>query len=394
MPVDLEIAPTTEDSALKSEHMTFSMGPHHPSTHGVLRLILETDGEVVVRCTPDLGYLHRSIEKIGECVPYTQFMPYTDRVDYLCSMNSNFAYAYAMEKLAGIEVPRRAHLIRMMFAELNRISSHMLCVGALAMDMGAYTPFLHAIVYREQVNDLFEATCGARLTYNYFCPGGLFFDLPEKLWVDAQLPDKRREIPFDQAVYEFCDMIAEKMHEFNRLITYNKIFIERLVHIGVVKADECVNWGLVGPNVRGAGVNWDLRKSDPYEIYDQLEFDVPLGENGDNYDRFLVRLEEMRQSVRIVRQCMEQMPGGPHRLELPMLLRPPAGDAYGHVEASKGELGFYLVSDGGISPYRCHVRSPSFINLSALKEMLIGWKVADLIVIFGSIDINMGEVDR
>jgi NADH-quinone oxidoreductase subunit D len=411
MPVDIEIA--SEDSALKTEPMVFSMGPHHPSTHGVLRLVMETDGEVVRTCKPDLGYLHRAIEKIGECISFDQFMPYTDRVDYLCSMNSNFAYAAALEKLGHIDVPERAHLIRIMFAELNRISSHLICIGALAMDMGAYTPFLHAIVAREKVNDLFESACGARLTYNYFCAGGLNFDLPEKLWVDAQIAEKRRQVPFDQAVTEFCDWMTIKLREFNDLITYNAIFIERLAEIGVVNGPEAVNWGLVGPNLRASGVKFDLRKDEPYSLYSQMEFDVPAAGDaayravgkpwdgqgavvGDSWSRFWVRVEEIFQSIRIVRQCVDRIrktEPGTHQTK-DVKLRIAEGEVYVRTENPRGETGYWIIAGGKDVPLRMKIRTGSFTAMGIFEELCKGHMLSDVVAIIGSLDIVLPEVDR
>ncbi|MCH7554152.1 MAG: NADH-quinone oxidoreductase subunit D, partial [Chloroflexi bacterium] len=303
-----------------------------------------------------------------------------DRLDYLAAMSNNLAYVLSVEKLMDIEAPERAKYIRVLMVELMRVASHLMALGFFMQDLGAMaTPVMYMFREREKILDLFEMVCGARITYTYLRPGGVQDDLPPE---------------FLTALDVFLDDMPHRIDEYERLLRENEILLVRTKGVGVLSPAVAINGSVSGPVLRASGVPWDLRKADPYEVYDRMEFDVPLGEKGDNYDRFLVRLEEMRQSLRIVRQCADQMPAGAYRLELPMLLRPPKGDAYAHVEAPKGELGFYLVSDGGIAPYRCAIRSPSLINLTVLRDMLVGWKMADLITTFGSIDVNMGEVDR
>jgi len=321
--------------ALKTEPFVLNIGPAHPSTHGVFRMRSTLDGEVVVDMEPVFGYLHRGIEKLAEERTYTGVIPLTDRLDYLASMSNNLAYCLAVEKLTGIEVPERAEYLRVILAELQRIASHLVAVGAFLNDCGAFmTPILYMIREREKILDLFDMVSGQRLTYNFMRVGGVSQDVPEEF-----LPALRK-------------------------------------FVGQMR------------------VKWDIRKADPYSIYDRFEFDIPTGTAGDCYDRYRVRVEEMRQSVRIIKQAMEHLPSGPVRSEVPHLIHPPVGEAYAHIEAPKGELGFYLVSDNSIAPYRCHVRAPSLINLTALRDMMVGWKIADAIIIFGSIDICMGEVDR
>ena len=365
---------------LNTELITVNIGPQHPSTHGVFRIRVTFDGEVIVDLEPVFGYLHRGSEKLAEERTYSQVITLTDRLDYLASMTNNQAYVLAAEKLAGIEPPLRAQYIRVIMAELMRISSHCMALGFFLNDLGAFaTPLMYMFREREKILDLFEMVCGARITYNYMRIGGVSHDLPEE---------------FMPALKTFVKEMPGFIDEYDALLSENEILVARTKNVGVLPPDKAINASISGPVLRASGVPWDLRKADPYEVYDKVQFDVPVGKQGDTYDRFAVRLEEMRQSVRILEQCIEQLPAGVARAEVPYLVRPPIGDAYGRVESPKGELGFYLVSDGGISPYRCKIRAPSFINLSAIRDMLIGWKLADLVVIFGSIDINMGEVDR
>jgi NADH-quinone oxidoreductase subunit D len=301
-------------------------------------------------------------------------------MDYLASMSNNLAFVRTVEKLAGIEVPERAMHLRVISAELQRIASHLMATGFLLNDLGAFaTPLMYCFREREKILDLFEMLCGARITLSYMRVGGIFQDAPPEFWT---------------ALRDFLGYMPDYIDEYERLITGNEILLARTKNVGILSAEQAINCSVSGPVLRASGVSWDLRKADPYEIYDRLDFDVPVGTVGDNYDRYLMRIAEMRQSLRIITQCVTQIPEGPVRTEAPWLIRPPVGDAFGHVEAPKGELGFYLVSDGSIAPYRCKIRSPSLINLTALKDMLLGWKLADMIVTFGSVDINMGEVDR
>ena len=366
--------------ALKTEPFILNMGPVHPSTHGVFRMRATLDGEVVLDIEPVFGYLHRGIEKLAEERTYTGFIPLTDRLDYLASMSNNLSYVLAVEKLAGIEVPERGEYLRVIMAELQRLASHLISVGAFLNDCGAYfTPFLYMFREREKIVDLFEMVTGQRLTYNYMRIGGVSQDIPEE---------------FLPALSKFMVTMPRYINEFDRLLMQNEILLARAKGVGILTKEKAINCSASGPILRASGVPWDIRKADPYSIYDRFEFDIPTGTVGDCYDRYRVRVEEMRQSLRIINQAIEQIPTGPVKAAAPQLVRPAAGDAYARIEAPKGELGFYLVSDNSIAPYRCHIRPPSLINLTALRDMIIGWKVQDAILIFGSIDITMGEVDR
>jgi NADH-quinone oxidoreductase subunit D len=338
------------------------------------------DGEVVVDLEPIFGYLHRGIEKLAEERTYTGFIPLTDRLDYLSSMSNNLAYVLAVEKLARVLVPERAEYIRVIMAELQRVASHLIAVGSFLNDAGAFmTPIVYMIREREKILDLFEMVSGQRLTYNYMRVGGVSQDLPEE---------------FLPALDNFLEQMPLYIDEYDQLLAENEILLARSKGVGVLNKETAVNVSAGGPVLRASGVKWDIRKADPYSIYDRFEFDIPTGTNGDCYDRYWVRVQEMRQSLRIIEQAKAQITSGPVRSEVPHLIRPPVGEAYGHIEAPKGELGFYLVSDNSIAPYRCHIRAPSLLNLTALRDMIKGWKVADLILIFGSIDICMGEIDR
>jgi NADH-quinone oxidoreductase subunit D len=370
----------TREIVVNTEPFVVNFGPAHPSTHGVFRMRMTLDGEVIVDMEPVFGYLHRGIEKLAEERTYTQVIPLTDRLDYLASMNNNLAYCLAVEKLAGIAVPERAEYIRVIIAELQRIASHLCAVGFFLNDCGAFmTPVLYMLRERERILDLFDMVCGQRLTYNYMRVGGVSQDFPDE---------------FIPAVAKFIGEMPGWLDEYERLLKENEILLARAKGVGILPKDLAINIGASGPVLRASGVPWDIRKADPYSIYDRFEFDVPVGLAGDCYDRYRVRVEEMRQSLRILRQAIKDLPRGEVRSQVPHLIRPPAGEAYGHLEGPRGELGFYLVSDGSIAPYRFHVRAPTFINLTALADMMRGWKVADAIIVFGSIDICMGEVDR
>ena len=365
---------------LKTEPVTINIGPQHPSTHGVFRMRVTFDGEVIVDMEPVFGYLHRGIEKLAEHKTYTQNIPFTDRLDYLASMSNNFAYVLAVEKLAGIEVPERAEYIRIIMAELMRIASHLMGVGFFLNDMGAFmTPVLYMLREREKILDLFEMACGQRLTYNYMRFGGVSHDIPQE---------------FMPALKRFIGEMPRYINEYEQLLAENEVVLARAKGVGLLPADKAINASAAGPVLRASGVKWDLRKADPYSIYDRFDFDIPTGTNGDNYDRYRIKIEEMKQSVRIIQQAMERIPQGAVRTRIPPTFKPPKGEAYGRVEGPKGELGFYLVSDGSAKPYRFKIRPPTLINLTLLREMIIGWKVADAIITFGSIDICMGEVDR
>jgi NADH-quinone oxidoreductase subunit D len=376
----LEPVTTTRELSFDTEPFVLNFGPAHPSTHGVYRMRATLDGEVVLDMEPIIGYLHRGIEKLMEERTYTGCIPLTDRLDYASAMNNNFAYCAAVEKLAGIKVPERAEYIRVITAELIRIANHCLAVGAMFNDAGALgTPFFYLWVQREKIYDLFEMLCGQRVLHNFMRIGGVSQDIPAE---------------FLPAVKRLVEQLPPFIDEFDTFLKQNEIFLARAKGVGILPRDVAINCGISGPVARASGIKRDLRKDDAYSVYNRFEFDIPSGEAGDCYDRYRVRVEEMRQSVRIIEQAIQQVPGGPFKADVPQIIRPPTGDAYGCVEGPKGELGFYIVSDNSIAPYRCHVRAPSLINITALRQMVRGWKVADLILIFGSIDITMGEMDR
>lgn len=365
---------------LKTEPFVMNFGPHHPSTHGVFRMRMTLDGEVVIDMEPIMGYQHRGHEYLAERRSYTQNIPLSDRQDYLSVMINNMAYCMAVEKLAGITIPERAEYLRVIMAELQRIFSHLLGLGAFFLDLGTFgTPFLYMFREREKIMDLFEMVCGQRLNYNYMRIGGLSQDIPDE---------------FLPALKKFVDRMPGFIDEYDQLIAENEILLARTKGVGILTPQQAINSAAAGPVLRGSNIKWDLRKANPYSVYDRFEFDIPVGLTGDTYDRYRVRVEEMKQSVRIIKQAMEQLPPGKVMSKVPRLVRPPAGDAYVAVEGPKGELGYYIVSDGSEKPYRMHIRAPSLINLTALRDIIVGWKVADAIVIFGSIDIVMNEVDR
>jgi NADH-quinone oxidoreductase subunit D len=391
---------------LQGEKMILNMGPSHPATHGVLRIVLELDGEIITKAAPDVGYLHRGDEKIAENMTYTQFIPYTDRLDYLAPLANNVAYALAVEKLHGIDkdLPPRCQYIRVICCELARISAHLLGLGAFAMDVGALTVFLHTFTEREKIYNLIEALTGARFTTTYTRIGGLSRDLPPG-WVDQ--------------CRKFLEEVVVNFDESEKLLTRNRIFVDRTRDLGVISKADAIDYGLTGPNLRGSGVDYDLRKAHPYLVYDQLKFDVPVGSVGDCYDRYLVRMEEMRQSVRILRQCLDQLPGGPVSIPNGKTVLPPKekvltkmeelihqfilvtqgenappGEIYFSAENPKGELGFYINSRGGGTPHRLKIRAPSFVNLSILPHLLPGHMMSDTVAILGSLDFVMGECDR
>lgn len=363
-----------------TEPYVLNIGPQHPSTHGVFRIRVVMDGERIQDLDMIVGYLHRSMEKLAEERTYTQNIPFTDRADYLAAMSGNLGLCLAAERLAQVEVPERASYLRVIFAELQRIASHAMANGTLVSDAGAWqTPLLYMFREREKILDLFEMTCGARLTTNYMRIGGVAFEPPTEFW---------------PALRELVDELPERISEYEELLTQNEIFIARTRGIGVISPEDAINGSLAGPALRGSGVPWDLRKAEPYCIYDRMEFDVPIGRNGDVYDRFMVRLAETRESVEIIRQAVASIPDGPHKTDIPLALRPDPGEVYGRVEGPRGELGFYLVSDGGPAPYRFHIRAPSLINLSLLRELARGASLSDAVVTLGSIDIVVGEIDR
>ena len=392
--------------ALDTRELVINMGPQHPATHGVLRFVLELDGETVRKCTPYVGYLHRGVEKLGENMSYLSALPLTDRLDYISSMANNVGYVVAVEKLFGIEAPERAKYIRTMMCEMTRISSHIIWIATHALDIGAMTVFLYGLREREWLLDLFEMTCGARLTVSYPRIGGVRNDVSQR---------------FLDSLWEFTEEFPGRVAEYETLIDQNRIWLKRTKDIGVISAREAVNWGLTGATLRGSGVNYDVRKAFPYDVYDRMEFDVPLGARGDVYDRYRCRMEEMRQANRIIRQCIRQMPKGPvlspeaQKFVLPPKenvlkdmeplihhfvlltkgpLTAPPGEIYCSTEVPKGELGFYIVSDGTGKPYRMRVRAPSFVHASVMPRLCVGGLVADVIANIGTIDIVLGECDR
>ncbi len=370
---------TLTTTEITSPGMTVNMGPQHPSTHGVLRLIVELDGEIVVSCRPVIGYLHRGLEKMFERRPYRQNVPFTDRLDYLAALNNNLAISQAIERVGRLEVPERAQYIRVLLCELNRIASHLVFLGTFATDLGATTVFLYAFRERERVLDLLEAMTGARLTYNWIRAGGVPADLPEGF------ADRTRAF--------FKDFQSELV-SYDRLLTGNRIFRARCEGVGVISREMAIAYAASGPVARGSGIPYDIRRIAPYEVYDRLEFDVPVFPEGDVMARYRVRMEEMRQSARIVEQCLRDMPDGEIMTKIPKIFKPPAGEAYSRTESPRGELCFFMVSDGGLNPVRVHIRAPSFVHLGLLPEMLKGVKIADVIAILGSLDTVLGEVDR
>ncbi len=368
-----------EKTFLDSTELVLNMGPQHPSTHGVLRVILKLDGEKVTSADCVIGYLHRGVEKIAENRTYTMFAPYVDRMDYVASVSNGLGYCLAIEKLLNVEAPPRAQVVRVILTELNRIASHLLWLGTHALDIGALTPLFYVMREREEILKIYENYCGARLTTHAFRIGGLQYELYDG---------------FEQEVKAFCDWFVPKVDEYEELLTVNRIWMERLQNVGILNADDCKAYGVTGPVLRAAGVKWDLRKAQPYSGYETYDFEIPTRTNADTYDRYIVRMEEMRQSVRIVRQAVERLEPGPIIAKVPKVIKPPVGEAYVSIEAPKGELGYFVVSDGSVQPYRVRVRPPSFINLQALDKMCRGSLIADVVAIIGTIDIVLGEVDR
>jgi NADH-quinone oxidoreductase subunit D len=386
------------------KNLTLNFGPQHPAAHGVLRLILEMDGEVVERADPHIGLLHRGTEKLIEYKNYTQAVPYFDRLDYVAPMCQEHAYALAVEKLLGCEVPLRARYIRVLYSEITRLLNHILNITTQALDVGAMTPLLWGFEEREKMMEFYERVSGSRMHAAYFRPGGVTRDLPAGLLED---------------IADFADNYTKFINDCDKLLTNNRIFKQRMVDIGTVSASQALDWGFTGPMLRGSGVAWDLRKTQPYEVYDLMDFEVPVGVHGDCYDRYLVRMEEMRQSVKIIKQCIDQIPQGPVRTLDRKVAPPsrkemkhsmealihhfklytegyhvPAGEAYGVVEAPKGEFGVFVVSDGSNRPYRCRIRAPGFPHLQALDFMSRGHLLADVVAVIGSMDIVFGEIDR
>ena len=368
-----------ETTVLGADEIILNMGPQHPSTHGVLRVKLKLDGEKVVASECIIGYLHRGVEKIGENRTYPQFAPYVDRTDYVAAVSNGLGYCEAVEKLLGAEAPPRARWVRTILTELQRIASHLLWLGTHALDIGAITPLFYTFREREEILKIFEKYCGARLTTHAFRIGGLQYETYGG---------------FEDEVKAFCKDFDKRIDEYEELLTSNRIWVERTRNIGVITAEHAIAMGVTGPVLRGSGVRWDIRKAMPYAAYDQFQFDIPIGGRGDTYDRYLVRLEEMRQSRRILLQAVESIPEGPILARVGKVIKPPPGEVYHSIEAPKGELGYYIVSDGTTQPYRLRIRPPSFVNLQALDRMVQGHLVADVVAIIGTIDIVLGEVDR
>jgi NADH-quinone oxidoreductase subunit D len=370
---------TLTTTEITSPGMTLNMGPQHPSTHGVLRLVVELDGEIIQSCRPVIGYLHRGLEKMMEARPYRHNVPFTDRLDYLASLNSNLAISQAIERIGGITVPERGQYLRVLLCEINRLASHLVFLGTFATDLGATTVFLYSFRERESILDLLEAMTGARLTYNWIRAGGVPTDLPEG---------------FEERLNAFLDAFLFALDEYDRLLTGNRIFRARCEGIGVITREMAIAYGASGPVARGSGIAYDIRKVAPYDVYDRMEFDVPVFSEGDCMARYRVRVEEMRQSVRIIRQCLREMPPGETMAKLPKIFKPPVGEAYSRTESPRGELSCYMASDGSTNPTRVHFRAPSFFHLGLLPALLPGVKVADVIAILGSLDTVLGEVDR
>ncbi|MBX3333183.1 MAG: NADH dehydrogenase (quinone) subunit D [Nitrospira sp.] len=395
--------PSTSSSH-RREELLLNMGPQHPSTHGVVRVVLELDGERIIKATPDLGYLHRGVEKLAEGLAYMQIIPHTDRLDYVCAMANNYAYVRAVEKLLGITIPERAEYIRTIVAEMQRIVGHLFWLGAQALDIGAMTVFFWTFREREILLDMFERLCGARLTLNYYRIGGVDSDFTPEL--------------VDQ-LNAFLETFPTKVDEYESLLSSNRIWLGRTKHIAVISGEDAINFGMTGPTLRGSGVAYDVRKLEPYGVYHKVDWEVPVGKNGDTYDRYWIRVEEMRQSARIIKQCLEQMPPGQIIGEEPQYIpppkqqvmrdmeslihhfiiftqgfKPPKGETYCATEAPKGELGFFIISDGSPRPYRLKIRSPSFIHMGAFDYMARGYLISDIITIFGTYDVVMGECDR
>jgi NADH-quinone oxidoreductase subunit D len=391
-------------SQATSTNMTINFGPQHPAAHGVLRLILEMDGEVITRADPHIGLLHRGTEKLIEYKTYLQAVPYFDRLDYVSPMCQEHAYALAVEKLLGCQVPLRAQFIRVLFSEITRVLNHIMAVTTQALDVGAMTPLLWLFEEREKMMGFYEKVSGSRMHAAYIRPGGVSQDLPDGLL---------------EEIMDFANNFPKYLDDVDNLLTENRIFKQRMVEIGIVSKEQALSWGFSGPMIRGSGIAWDLRKSQPYEIYSQLDFDVPIGKNGDSYDRYLIRVQEMRESIKMIKQCVEMMPSGAVVVDDPKIAPPkrgemkesmeslinhfklftegyhvPAGEAYAAVEAPKGEFGVYLISDGSNKPYRCRVRAPGFAHLQGLEFMVKGHMLADVVTVISTQDIVFGEVDR
>jgi NADH-quinone oxidoreductase subunit D len=367
------------DSGFQTEEFMVNMGPQHPSTHGVCRLLLTMDGEVVKGCQPHIGYLHRAIEKISENRTYAQIIPLTDRFEYLMSMACNWVFCLGVERIAQMEIPERAEYIRVIMVELNRIASHLVWLATFALDLGAITPFLYCLRERETIMDLFEMTCGQRLLYNYIRVGGVSIDLP---------------IGFEKKCLEFVDYFLPLVDDYEDLLTNNPIFLTRTKNVGILPLDLALNYGVSGPVLRGSGMQWDLRVDDPYGFYHKFDFEIPTGTVGDTWDRYIVRVQEMRQAALIVKQAVEGLPEGDFRAKVKSVFKPPEGECYTRIESARGEMGAYIVSDGTTKPTRVKLRGSSYNHIMVLPEIVPGIKIADLVAIFASFDAIMPEVDR
>jgi len=392
------------EEIITTKEISLHMGPQHPSTHGVLHLILDLQGEKVINAEADIGYLHRGTEKIAENLLYFQFVPYTDRLDYMCAMSNNLAYVQAVEKLLGIEITERAKYIRVIAAELSRIAGHLVCIGSAAVDLGAMSVLLYAFRDREIILDIFEMLCGARMTLSYLRVGGVRYDFTDQC---------------KDACKKLLELMPGRLAEYDTLLTHNRIWIDRNRGVGVISGDDAVELGLSGPSLRASGVKWDIRKDEPYLVYDRIDFDIATGENGDSYDRYLVRMAEIRQSMRIIGQCLKDIPDGPFTVDMPQIVPPPKpdvyknmenlihhfkyvsqgfkvpkGEVYSSIESPKGELGTYIVSDGSEKPYRLKLRVPSFMNLQTISHMTRGRYLADAVAIISSLDPVFGECDK
>jgi len=364
---------------IRTEEMLLNVGPQHPSTHGVFRVVIKIDGEIITEATPVIGYLHRGTEKLAEDLNYTQIIPYTDRMDYLSAMTGNYVVCHAVETLMGLEIPERAEYLRVIAMELNRVASHLVWFGTYLLDIGAMSPFLYAFREREMITNLINELCGARLTFNYMRVGGVKWDAPDG-WI--------------QKVKDFLPYMREQLEGYHTLVTGNEIFLSRIKGIGKYNAETAIKYSLSGANLRCTGVKWDLRKDEPYSIYDRFDFDVPTETEGDAYARYLIRMEEIRQSIRILEQAVEQFPSSGEIMgKVPRVIKPPVGETYVRIESPRGEIGCYINSKGKPQPYRMKFRRPSFYNLQILPELLKGQNVANLITILGGIDIVLGEVD-
>ncbi|MBI5971200.1 MAG: NADH dehydrogenase (quinone) subunit D [Deltaproteobacteria bacterium] len=395
---------TENNDLITTKEFTLHMGPQHPSTHGVLHLVLEMQGETILKAEPDIGYLHRGTEKIAENLLYHQFVPYTDRLDYMSAMSNNLAYVMAVEKLMGLEIPERAKYIRVIAAELSRIAGHLLCIGAWALDLGAMTILLYAMREREVVLDIFEQLCGARMTLSYLRVGGVRYEFTREC---------------KESVERLLELFPARFDEYDAILTGNRVWLDRNKGVGVLSGQEAIDLGLSGPALRASGVKWDIRKDEPYLIYDRFDFDVPIGANGDCYDRYIVRFAEIRQAMRIITQALKDMPDGPFAVDMPQIVPPPKpdvyknmealihhfkyvshgfkcpkGEVYSSIESPKGELGVYIVSDGGEKPWRLKIRAPSFMNLQTINAMSKGRYLADVIAIVSSLDPVFGECDK